>query len=96
MNSESAETFRRYLAGEVDLESAAESIHSAGEWGTFYTTEETSPADQERIQALMGRLLWLSMRNSPEGGPEEPLGAADIRDMLSGKFFDDDDPGDRS
>jgi len=94
---EAAEILRRYLAREIDLESAAQSLHATGEYGLFYTNETTTAEDRERIEELFGRLLWLEFRkSSPESVPDQPFGAAEFRAIANENFFepphDDSDP----
>ena len=54
---------------------------------------QSTPTDQERIERLLGRVLWLGLReSSPEGAPDQPFGAAEFRAITEGVFFDA--PGD--
>ena len=92
MSAKALEFVQRYLAGELDLESAAQRIHDDGEFGMYYTDTETTPAQRELLNELMGRVLWLAARETPEGAPDKPFGAEDIRAMIDGTFFDE--PGD--
>jgi hypothetical protein len=96
VDSKSQDIVRRYVAGELDLESAAQGIHESGEWSLFYSPSDTSPADLERIQALFGRVLWLSMRESdPDSVPDHPFGAEEFRAFAAFRDASDEiqDPG---
>lgn len=89
MNSEALEILRRYLAGELDLESAAQSLHLNKEFGLHYSHETTTAEDRERIENLFGRVLWLALReSSPDNAPDQPFGAAEVRAILNDTFFD--------
>ena len=89
MNPEALDIVRRYLAGEVDLESAAQSLRLNGEFGLYYSRETTTAEDQERIENLLGRVLWLSLREaSPDSVPDDPFGAAEFRALAKNTFFD--------
>jgi hypothetical protein len=89
VNLEAPELVRRYLAGELDLESAAKGIHMSGEFGLYYSHDVTTAEDRERLETLFGRVLWLSLREgSPDSVPDEPFGAAEFRDIAKGVFFD--------
>ena len=80
MDSKAQEATRRYLAGELDLDSAAQTIHECGEWSLSYSPNATTPTDQERIEMLFGRVMWLAMRESnPDGVPDHPFGAEEFR-----------------
>ncbi len=88
MNPQSLEIVERYLAGEVDLESAAQAMHMDGEFGLHFSPDNTTPADQERIEALFGRVIWLSFReSSPDSVPDQPFGAAEFR-AIADAFLD--------
>lgn len=89
MNSKVWDIVQRYLAGEIDLAAAARTISTEKEWGFFVTRGEVSAADQERIEALFGHVLWLTLReSSPESVPDAPFGAAGFRQIASNEFFD--------
>jgi hypothetical protein len=89
VNLEGVEIVKRYLAGELDLEAAAESLHLRDEFGLYYSAETTSAEDRERIENLFGRVLWLKLReSSPNNVPDQPFGAAEIRAILNDTFFD--------
>ncbi len=89
MNAKAPDIVRRYLGGELDLESAAQSIHMSGEFGLYYSRDATTAEDRERIETLFGRVLWLCLREaSPDSVPDEPFGAAEFRDIATGVYFD--------
>lgn len=80
VNAKSLEIVQRYLAGDLDLEAAAHAIHTGGDFGLQYSPGTTSAADQERIEALFGRVFWLSMREAdPARVPDKPFGAEEFR-----------------
>ena len=89
LNLEAAEILSRYLAGELDLESAAQRLHLTPEFGWYYSHETTTAEDRERIENLFGRVLWLSLReSSPDSVPEQPFGAAEFQAIANETFFD--------
>ena len=92
MNPDAQEIVKRYLAGELDLESAAKGIHTGGEFGLYYSPGITSLLDQERLESLLGRVLWLGLReSSSDNAPDQPFGAAEFRAIANGVFFDSTD-----
>jgi hypothetical protein len=95
VNPKSIEIVQRYLAGDLDLESAAHGIHAGGDFGLHYSPETTSAADQERIEALLGRVFWLAMREANPGSvPDRPFGAEEFRAIA--KSMSDHERRDRS
>lgn len=89
MDSKIPNVVQRYLAGELDIELAARAISTEAEWGLFLTRTDISAADQERMEALFGHTLWLTLRDSsPENVPDTPFSAAEFRQMASGAFSD--------
>jgi hypothetical protein len=92
MNPKVPEIVQRYLAGEIDLESAARTISAEGEWSLYVADGDVGTVDRERIEALFGRVLWLTLRESSPGNlPDTPWGAAEFREIASNEFFDDPD-----
>ncbi len=90
MNSKTLHIIKRYLSGDLGLESAAEELHRAGEFAIFSAPDVSGSTDHWRLEELMGRVLWLTLReSSPDNVPETPFGAAEIREMVSGVFFDE-------
>ncbi|MEO5904160.1 MAG: hypothetical protein ABIQ55_09125 [Gemmatimonadaceae bacterium] len=79
----------QYLAGTLDLQSAAEALSMLREYALWCTPPDITPAERERIEELFARTLWLTLReHDPANVPDEPFGAADIRAMADGSFFD--------
>jgi len=94
MDSKVQNIVQRYLAGELDVELAARALSSEEEWGMFVTRDDVSPADQDRIEALLAHALWLTLRDSsPENVPDIPFSAAEFRQMTRGESFDGPDEG---
>jgi len=90
MNSKSLDIIMRYLSGDLCLESAAEELHRGGEFAIFSAPDVSGSTDHGRLEELMGRVLWLTLReSSPDNVPETPFGAAEIREIASGVFFDE-------
>ncbi|MEP6508218.1 MAG: hypothetical protein ABJC63_08325 [Gemmatimonadales bacterium] len=89
MNSKSLDIIKNYLSGDISLESAAEELHRGGNFAIGSQPDGSGSTDHARLEELMGRLLWLTLRAlSPDGAPETPFGAVEIREMASGVFFD--------
>lgn len=87
MNPKSLEIVQRYLAGDLDLEAAAHGIQAGGDFGFHYSPGTISAVDQERIEALFGRVFWLSMREANPGlTPDRPFGAEEFRAIAKDMF----------
>ncbi len=90
MNSKSLDIIKRYLSGDLGLESAAEELHRGGDFAIASSPDASGSADHARLEELFGRVLWLTLReSSPDNVPETPFGAAEIRELASGVFFDE-------
>ncbi len=74
-----------YLRGTIGLDEAAAAIHSRPSGTGFnIAAGETDPAKREMMEALMGRVLWLTMKAAdPNAVPTQPFGAAEFRAFLS-------------
>ena len=87
MNAKSLEIIQRYLAGDLDLEAAAQELHTCGDFSLSYSPGATSAAEQERIEMLLGRVFWLSMYEAdPERVPAKPFGAEEFRAIAKEMF----------
>ena len=72
------------MANEVDLDTAARDLQKTGDFGMFYTHDETSAEQRERLDTLFGRVFWFIMREEdPANVPETPFGAAEFRAMMT-------------
>jgi hypothetical protein len=92
MNAKVRDIVRRYLAGAIDLDSAARSLKTEEEWSLSFNRGVASTTEQERMEALCGRVLWFKLReSSPENAPDTPFGAAEFRQIMNDEFFDESD-----
>jgi len=83
MSPESLELVRRYLAGELNVDAAAQGLQKAGDLALQYSPGEISTEERERMETLFGRVFWLSMREvNPDRVPETPFGAAEFRAIM--------------
>lgn len=83
MNESLESILHRYLDGELSLPVAAHEILARqSEPGSPILAwfQQDPEADRERMDALMGYILWLSVRTvSPEDCPPVPFGAEEAR-----------------
>ena len=87
VHPKSFEIVQRYLAGDLDLEAAADGLHTGGDFALQYSPGTISAADQERIETLFGRVFWLSMRAAkPASVPDQPFGAEEFRAIAKEMF----------
>ena len=70
-----------YLRGAIGLdEAAAEICARLGSGGFNWWVEDSDGPMREKTDALMGRVLWLTLRAAdPNSVPAEPFGAAEFR-----------------
>jgi hypothetical protein len=74
----------RYLRGEIEVAEAADTLMASGgrRPGFSIALHGMDAGQQERVDALMGRLMWLVLRaHDPKSAPEQPLDAAGWRAM---------------
>jgi hypothetical protein len=83
MGSESIEeTVLSYFRGELGVDDAADTIFRLQKAGGGFSVSPTDLGSLEKSEALMGRLLWLTLRElDPDAAPVTPLGAADFREF---------------
>jgi hypothetical protein len=82
LNSDISTILERYLSGEIEVAEAAETLmSSAGSRPGFsIDMRGMDSSQQERVEALMGRLMWLVLRaQDPDAAPAEPIDAAGWR-----------------
>jgi hypothetical protein len=83
MNEPLESILHRYLDGELSLPIAAHEIlgRQAEPGSPILASFQQDPeVDRERMDALMGYILWLSVRSvSPENAPAVPFGAEEAR-----------------
>jgi len=83
MGSESIEeTVLSYLRGELCVEDAADTIFHLQKSGGGFSLRPTDIDSLEKSEALMGRVLWLTLRElDPDAAPDTPFGAAEFREF---------------
>jgi hypothetical protein len=83
-----------YFRGDLSLEEAAAALHERNTTTDFFLqADDHDPAKRELAEALIARVLWLTLRAAdPEAVPAEPFGPADLRTMLD-EQDDSSDPG---
>jgi hypothetical protein len=72
-------TIGRYLRAEISVEEAAESLMASGGGhpGFGIDLHGMDAGQLERVDALMGRLMWLVLRaQNPGAAPDQPFDAA--------------------
>jgi hypothetical protein len=72
----------QYLRGEIEVAEAAETLTSSGGGrpGFSISMHGLDSRQQERVETLMGRLMWLTLRaHAPDVAPAEPFDAAGWR-----------------
>jgi len=74
------ETVASYLRGELDVEAAAATIFRLQKSGGGFSLSPTDIESLERSEALLSRLLWLTLRElDPQATADSPFGAAEFR-----------------
>ena len=75
-------TVLRYLRGELSVEDAADAIFRLQKSGGGFSLSPTDVASLEKTEALMSRLLWLTLREvDPESAPAAPAGPGLFREI---------------
>ena len=72
----------QYLRGDIEVAEAADTLMSSagGRPGFSISLHGLDSRQQERVEALMGRLMWLTLRaHDPSAAPAEPFDAAGWR-----------------
>ena len=83
MDLRSVEIVQRYLAGGATLEATAQALDELPDFGFGFAPDHLAPGDLERIEALMGHVLWLKLRAvDPDAVPAQPFGAAAMRAQI--------------
>ena len=80
-----ADLIQRYLRAEIDLAESSEAVMAltGGSLGFSVALHDLDAEARERAEALMGRVLWLTLRSlHPEAAPDQPFGAAEARAFL--------------
>jgi hypothetical protein len=85
MESESInETVLRYFRRELGVEEAADTIFRLQKAGSGFSLSPPYLSSLEKSEALMGRLLWLTLRElDPDAAPGTAFGAAEFREFQS-------------
>jgi len=83
MSGESIEeTVASYLRGDLGVDEAAETIFRLQKSGGGLNLLATDIDSLEKTEALMGRLLWLVLRETDAlAVPDTPFGAAEFREF---------------
>ena len=87
---------RLVLSGELDPVAAASQLRASGEFmigaaGVGLDTAMASPEEALRLQAFMGRLMWLLLAEAGTSGLNEPTTLEEYRDFLLRLLQQDDD-----
>ncbi len=83
MPSESIEeTVSSYMRGDLGVDEAAATIFRLQKGGGGFNLHMTDLETVEKGEALMGRLLWLVLRETDaQAVPDTPFGAAEFREF---------------
>lgn len=90
---EGSDLVRQVLSGALDPLAAAERLHTANrgdEFGFGLDLQAAGPEGAARLEVMMGRLLWLTLRGAGVDFPE-PRSQDDYRSLLAQSMDEDDD-----
>jgi hypothetical protein len=88
------QTVLSYLRGELSVEDAADTIFRLQKAGGGFSLSPTDLPSLEKSEALMGRLLWLTLREiDPNSAPTTQSGSAAFREFQRQAQAECKDPG---